>query len=363
MLEDDFDIDPRGSLPDHDTTNQETLMFMLPKCEMARVGHPSLIARWFFCAVAALLVGQPAWAQSYPDKPIRLIVPFPPGGGIDAVARLIGKKLSEALGQPILVDNRAGANGSIGALAVAKAAPDGYTLLLADRGVFGVNPSLYKKLPYNPLTDFSYVGVAVRAPYVLVAGSALPVKDLPQLVGHAKANACKLHYGSFGIGSMAQMGMESLNSHYGVCTTHVPYKGGGPAVMAAVSGEVQLTMSTLAAVLPHIKDGRLKALVVGSSNRSPLLPQTASITEVGGDLQTMPETYFGFALPAQTPAPVVARLSTEIRRIVGSAEMQEQLLKGGFEAGEVSPEKMAGGVREDIDRFARLAKSIGIQPE
>lgn len=338
-------------------------MFKLPECEMARPAPSTFLVRWLLCAAAALLAGQPGWAQSYPDKPIRLIVPFPPGGGIDAVARLIGKRLSDALGQPIVVDNRPGANGSIGTAAVAKAAPDGYTLLLTDRGAFGVNPSLYKKLPYNPLSDFSYVGIAVRAPYVLVSASALPVKDLPQLVSHAKANACKLHYASFGIGSMAQMGMESLNSHYGVCTTHIPYKGGGPAVMAAVAGEVQLTMSTLAAVLPHIKEGRLKALVVGSSNRSPLLPQTASITEVGGDLQTMPETYFGFALPAQTPAAVVSRLSTEIRRIVASPEMQEQLLKGGFEAGDVSPEKMAAVVREDIDRFARQAKSIGIQPE
>ncbi|WP_051235869.1 Bug family tripartite tricarboxylate transporter substrate binding protein [Ottowia thiooxydans] len=331
--------------------------------EASAFGRCSYAAARLLLTALAPLAALPVVAQSYPDKAIRMVVPFPPGGGVDATARMIGKRLSDAFGQPVLIDNRPGANGSIGAGAVTKAPADGYTLLFADRGAFGVNPSLYKKLAYDPLKDFAYIGIATWSPYVLVAAGSLPVKDLAQMVPYAKQNACKLNYASFGIGSMAQMGMESLNAHYGTCISHVPYKGGGPAVMATVGGEVQFTLSTIAAVLPHIKDGRLKALAVGAPNRSPLLPQTPTVAESGGQPDLLPQTYFGFALPANTPAPIVARLGEEIRRIVGIAEVRDSLMKGGFEPADVSAESMARTVKEDVARFARLAQTIGIQPE
>lgn len=324
------------------------------------------VRRWLPIALAATslaMAGPSAWAQSYPDKPIRLIVPFPPGGSIDVVARLLGKKLSDALGQTVVVDNRAGANGSIGSDMVAKAPADGYTLLLADRGAFGINPSLYKKLPYDPLKDFDYVGIAVWAPYVLVAHAAVPVKDVPELVALARKDRCKLNYASFGIGSMAQMGMEAFNAQYGVCMTHVPYKGGGPAVAAALSGEVDVTIATIGPALPHIRQGKLTALAVGSATRSALLPQTPAITEVGGSADTMPRTYFGFALPAGSPPAVRKRLSDALQRIVAMPEVKDQLAQSGLETAEVSSEQMARTVQTDVPFFARLAAQIGIKPE
>jgi tripartite-type tricarboxylate transporter receptor subunit TctC len=306
---------------------------------------------------------QPAHAADFPTRPIRVILPFPAGGGADATARLVAQKLSEALKQPVVIDNRPGANGLIGTDAVAKAAPDGYTMLFTDRGALGINPSLYKTLPYDPTRDFEYVGIVAWGPYVLVAHPSVPVKTFAELVDYAKKNPGKLNYASFGIGSMPQMGMESLNSRYGMNIRHVPYKGGAPATTATLAGEVDVTLATLGNITGSLKEGRLKALVIGSSERSPLLPQVPTIVEAGGNEDTIPGTYFGFALPAHTPKAIVTQLSTEIRRIVAMPDVVERLVSSGFQSGKATPEDMAAIVRRDVVQFARLSAAIGIKPE
>ncbi len=311
----------------------------------------------------ALLPALPAAAQDYPSKPIRLIVPFPPGGGADSTARTIGKRLGEALGQPVVVENRPGANGVVGTDAVAKAAPDGYTILMTDRGALGINPSLYSKLPYDPRKDFAYIGIAVWSPYVLVANPKVPVNDFAEFVALARKQPCKLNYASFGVGSMAQMGMESLNAGFDMCTTHVPYKGGGPALQATMAHEVDVTLATIGPALGAIRDGRLKALAVGAEQRTPLLPDTPSIVQAGGRPDVIPKTYFGYATPAGTPPAIVAKLSAAIHGIVNSGEVKEWLVAGGFEPADVSPEGMQRTVNDDIAQFAALANKVGIRPE
>lgn len=314
-------------------------------------------------ALAFALPTSPAAAQVYPDRPVKLVVPFPPGGGADSTARMIGKRLADVLGQPVVVENRPGANGVVGTDAVAKAAPDGYTILMTDRGALGINPSLYSKLPYDPKKDFAYVGIAVWSPYVLVANPKAPVKDFAELVAYAKKQPCKLNYASFGVGSMAQMGMESLNAAFGMCTTHVPYKGGGPALQATMAHETDVTIATIGPALGAIREGRLKALAVGAAQRSPLLPDTPSIVEAGGTPDVIPKTYFGYAVPAGTPPAIVAKLSSAIRDIVNSGEVKDWLVAGGFEPADDSSEGMQRTVNGDIAQFAALATKVGIKPE
>lgn len=308
----------------------------------------------------------PLMAQApsdFPSRPLRIIVPFPPGGSADATARVIGQKLAEQLKQPVVIENRPGANGLIGMDAVAKAAPDGYTLLMSDRGAFGVNPALFKKLPYDPLHDYAYVGLAAWAPYVLIANKNVAANNLPELVKLAQRSSCKLNYASFGIGSMPQLGIESLDKHYKICMTHVPYKGGGPAIAATMAGEVDVTLATIGPALPYVKDGRVKAIVVGSDKRSPLLPDTRTVTEDGGTADLIPRTWFGFALPAHTPQPIVQRLAKDVSAVVGSREVTAYLLSNGLEPAGTGPEEMARVVKKDIASFSQLIKQIGIQPE
>ncbi len=314
-------------------------------------------------ALIALALTSVASADDYPSKAIRLVVPFPAGGGIDATARMIAQSLGEGLKQSVVIDNRPGANGMIGTDIVAKAPPDGYTLLLVDRGALGINPSLYKKLPYDANKDFDYLGIAVWSPYVLIANPKVPAATFPELVQYAKKNPGKVNYASFGNGSMPQFGMESLNSQFGISTTHVPYKGGAPAMTATLAGEVDVTLSSLGLVLGGIRDGRLKGLVIGAAKRSPLLPQVAAITEVGGSENTVPSTYFGFAFPAGTPKAISQRLITEIRRVLAMPDVIDRMTRGGFEAGKMSPEDMVATVRQDVVNFGKQAASLGIQPE
>lgn len=302
-------------------------------------------------------------AQEFPSRPIKMVVPFPPGGGADATARQFAQRMGDALGQPVVVENKAGANGSIGTGSVAKAAADGYTLLYTDRGALGINPSLYKNLPYDPAKDFAYVGIAVWSPYVLVASPQAPFADFAGFVAFAKKAPCKINYASFGIGSMAQMGMESLNTRFGICTTHVPYKGGGPALMATLAHEVDVTIATIGPALGAIHERRLTGLAVGAENRSPLLPDVPSIVQVGGAADTIPQTFFGFALPEGTPPAIVNKFSTTIQRILSSPDMKEWLAAAGFEPAEVSPEGMQRTVVTDIAQFAALAKKLGIRRE
>lgn len=312
------------------------------------------------CAASpALAIAQ--GAGTYPARPVRMIVPFPPGGGADLTARLVGQKLAERFGQPYVVENRPGSNGVVGIEAAARSAPDGYTFMLVDRGATGINPSLYRKLPYDP-NELAYVGITAWGPYVLVVNPSVPAKTLDDLVALARVRPGKLNYGSFGTGSLAQMGMEALKAHRGIDLTHVPYKGAALAATAAVSGEVEVTVSSPAALLGHIREGRLRALAIGAPRRAASLPDVPTLAEAGGGDTLLP-TYFGFAFPPGTPAAIVTRTSEEIRRIVALPDVAPRLAGAGLDVDGGTPEEMARVVREDIQRFARLAKTIGLQPE
>jgi len=323
--------------------------------------------RW--CCVGAVVASLAAVASAlaqvgaYPTHPIKLIVAFPPGGGADLTARTLAQKMGEALGQPVVVENKPGANGSLGTDLVAKSAPDGYTLVLADRGAFTVNPSLYAKLPYDPLKDLSYVGIATEGPYVLVATPALNVKTLAELTALAKSKPGALNYASFGIGSMPQLNLEAMNRKLGIDIVHVPYKGAGPAAQAVVSGEVGITISSIPAVQGFIKDGRLRALAVGSDKRLAQLPDVPTMAEVGGGADTLIPTYFALAAPAGTPPAIVARLNAEMKKALADPGMAEKLVGAGLVPIGSSPDAMTASVKQDVARFGALVKAIGIKPE
>ncbi len=316
-----------------------------------------------FAFTAAALLTFPALAQDYPSKPIRMVVAFPPGGGADLTARLIGQKLSESFGQPVVVDNKPGANGSVASDLVSKAPPDGYTFVLIDRGAFGINPSLYKKLPYDPLKDFAFITIATQAVYVLVVNPSVPAKTYKDLVALAKSKPGQVDYASIGIGSMFQLNIERMAAREGIKLNHVAYKGAGPAITAVVQGESALTVTSPAGVIGYIQDGKLRPLAVGASKRLAILPDVPTLGEAGGGEDTLVPTYFGFAAPAGTPKPVVMKLNAEITKIVHMPDVAERLAKAGLDPVGGTPEEFAAEVKRDIDRFGALVKSLGIQPE
>ncbi len=310
-----------------------------------------------------LTAPSPALAQAYPTKPIRLVVPFAPGGASDLTARTLAQKMGDSMGQPIVVDNKPGANGAIGTESVAKAAPDGYTILLTDRGSLSVNPSLYAKLPYDPLKDFSYIGIATDGPYVLVANPKLNVKSVHDLVALSKAKPGTLNYSSFGIGSMAQLNLEAFNQRMGTDMLHVPYKGASPAAQAAVAGEVGVTIAAVPAVQGFIKDGRLVALAVGSDKRFAVLPDVPTMTEAGAPNDILVPTYFAFLAPPGTPPAIVDRLNAEMKKALADPAVADKLSTAGLVPVGGSPDAMAASIRKDVPRFADLVKKIGIKPE
>lgn len=316
-------------------------------------------------ALAALLwpLAGHAEGTGYPTHPIRIIVAFPPGGGADLTGRLVGQKLSEALGQPVVVDNKPGANGILGSELVAKSPPDGYTILLIDRGAFGINPSLYRKLPYDPLKDFAYITIAAEADYVLVVNPKLPVKTFADLLQLAKSEPGKINYASMGIGSMFQLDIERMKAYSHVDLTHVVYKGAGPAIAAVVSGESQVMVTSPAGVVGYIKEGKLRALAVGAPKRLDILPDVPTLAEVGGGEDTLVPTYFAFAAPAGTPQPVVMKLNAEIKRIVHLPDVARRLETAGLDPVGGTPQEFADEVKRDIQRFGGLVKSLDLHAE
>jgi len=246
---------------------------------------------------------------------------------------------------------------------VAQSAPDGYTMLLTDRGALGVNPSLYKQMPYDPTKDFAYIGIATIAPYVLVIDPKLPAKTLAEFVALAKAQPGKINYASFGIASMAQLNLEAFKSRLGVNLVHVPYKGAGPAVQAVVAGDAGVTISSPAAVLGFVRDGRLRALAIGAPQRSSLLPDVPTLAESGVEGDLLASTYFALAAPGATPRPIVDRLHDEMKRALSAPDVRERLLKAGLEPVGGTGQELAELVKRDIPRFRKLVTEIGIQPE
>lgn len=321
-------------------------------------------ARGLVAVIAMAFTGiAVAQGDAYPSKALKMIVPYPPGGAADLTGRLLAQKMSESMKQPVVVENRPGANGGIGAEAVAKSAPDGYTLLVADRGALAINPSIYQKLPYDPLKDFADIGVATEAPYVLVAHPSLNASTVREFIAVAKAKPGSIAYGSYGIGSMPQLNFEAMSRNVGIELLHVPYKGSSPAVQAVVAGEVGVTISSAPAILGFMKDGRLRVLAIGADKRLPLLPDVPTLAEAGVKGDLLVPVYFAVAAAAGTPPAIVARLNDEMRRALTAPDVVEKLTANGLVPVASSPQAMAALVAQDVAKFAALVKTIGIKPE
>jgi tripartite-type tricarboxylate transporter receptor subunit TctC len=300
-------------------------------------------------------------AQQYPTKPVRLLVPYPAGGPVDAVARIVGPHLATGLGQNIVVENRSGAGGSIGADAVAKSAADGYTLLIGNTGPMTVNPVLQRKLPYDSRKDFAPVTWLVSAQMVLVVHPSLPARSVKDLVTLARARPQDLHYGSAGVGNLTHLGMELFKSMAKIELNHVPYKGVAPAYVDLISGEIAVMFGNVSGPLQHIREGRLRAIAVSSSKRSPVLPQVPTVAETypGFDLVT----WMGIFVPAGTPDAIRARLHGEIVNVLQREEVRQRLVSLGNEVVAGTAEKLAAHLDRELKLYAKIIESAGIRPQ
>lgn len=298
-----------------------------------------------------------AGAQGYPSRPLRMIVPFPPGGGTDILARIVAQKLGERLGQQVIVDNRPGAGTNIGMEMAARAVPDGYTLLMASIGV-AANPSLYPKMPFDPVRDLAPVTLVAIAPTVLAVHPSVPARTVKQFISLVQAKPGQLNYGSYGSGSGAHLAAELFKLTTGLDIVHVPYKGGGPAITALMSGEVQMVFSSMLPVMPHLKSGRLVALALASAKRTAALPELPTFREAGVDYET--GTWFGVLVPAATPKEIVARLHGEIARIVKLPDVQERIAGEGADPVGNTPAEFQAFIRNEAAKAARVVKAAKI---
>ena len=301
-------------------------------------------------------------AQNYPMRPIRIIAQFTPGTSTDILARVIGGKLTEAWGQQVVVDNRPGAGGIVGTEIGAKAVPDGYTLTMAVSSAFGINPTLYAKLPYDVLRDFAPITNIALTPQTLVANPAFAARSVKQLVAAAKAKPGQINYASLGSGSTSHLTMEMFRSAAGVELNHVPYKGSPAAHADLFSGQIPVMFDAIPAVLPHVKSGRLRGLGIGSAKRSPFLPDVPTIAESGfPGFEAV--GWIGIAAPAKTPAPVLDKLNAEIRRIINSAEMKDRLATLAFTPVGDTREEFARFIQSEIAKWGRAVRESGAKAE
>jgi tripartite-type tricarboxylate transporter receptor subunit TctC len=297
-------------------------------------------------------------AQStYPTRPIRVVVPSSPGGGLDFTARAIGQQLTSAWGQAVVIDNRAGAGGTIGPDLVAKSIPDGYTLLIISAS-FAVNPSVYPKLPYDSIRDFAPVVQATTQPQVLVVHPAVQARSVRELVALAKAKPGQLNYSSPGGGTLSQLTFELFKSTAGIDIVHVPYKGAGLSVTAIIAGEIQASTGSTVTVQPHIKSGKLRPLATTGARRPAAMPDIPTMTEQGLPGATI-SGWFAFLAPARTPRPIVDKLNGELARILKTAEMREQLAREGSEPAPGTPEELGRHVAHEVQRLGKIAKTSG----
>ena len=302
-------------------------------------------------------------AQPYPIRPIRIIVPFPPGAGTDIVARAIAYALHDALKQTIVVDNRPGAGGTIAGEIVAHANPDGYTLMLGNVSTLAIARALYAKLAYDPLRDFAPVTLITTSENVLVVHPSVPVASVKDLIAYAKANPRKLNYGSSGSGTTSHLGGEMFEAMAGVQMTHVPYKGSAPMLTDLLGGQLQLAFSSVPTALPHIKSGRLRALAVTLRSRSPILPELPTVQEAAGLKGFEISLWQGLVAPAATPSAIVGRLQQEIAASLRTPELKSKLTAQALNPVGSSPDEFARYIREEADKWARVVKASGARAE
>lgn len=311
------------------------------------------------CAVAAcMLMAGAAAAQTYPVKPVRIVVPYAAGGPYDDITRTLGQRLTEIWGHPLIVENRGGAGGNIGADVVAKAAPDGYTLLLGNAGPITVNPTLFKKLPYDPQRDFAPVGMVNASRMVLSVHPSLPAKNVKELVALARANPGKLNFGSSGFGNLQHLGMELLQIRAGVKMNHVPYKGAAPAFVDLISGQVDLMFANIVGAMQHVRSGRVRAVAVSSATRSPMLPEVPSVAETyqGFDIPT----WSGIFAPAGVSRDLLGKLNSDLVKVLQRADVKERFASQGSESTPSTPEALAEHVRKETLMYANVIKAARI---
>lgn len=299
---------------------------------------------------------------AYPSRPIRIVDPFPPGGPSDIVARSISPRLSEALGQTVVVDNRGGAAGVVGCEIVAKAAPDGHTLLLGPSGALTIQPTLSSKLPYDPRRDFEPVTQLTSGPQVIAVNPGVPARSIPELIALAKAKPGQLNYASGGAGTANHLAAEVFKLASAVNVVHVPYKGTGPALASVISGETQMIISSLLPALPHVKSGKLRALAVTSTSRSAAVPDVPTAAESGlPKFET--SSWHGILVPARTPRAIVTRLHDEVVKVLNLPDVRERLTAQGLNVVASTPQAFASHIKSETEKYARVIKQVGIKPE
>jgi tripartite-type tricarboxylate transporter receptor subunit TctC len=316
----------------------------------------SLVAAWLGCLHLAVL------ADVYPSKPIRIVAPFPPGGPADILSRTIGQKLSQSWGQPVVIDNRPGAGGNIGADVAAKSAPDGYTLLMGFVGTHAINPSLYAKMPFDNVKDFEPVARVALVTIVLVVNPSVPAHSLKELIALAKSKPGELTFGSPGHGTPQHLAGEMFNTMAGVKMLHVPYKGAVPALSDLLGGQVSLIFSSMPPALPLVKAGKLRALGVTSTTRSPAAPEIPTLAESGLPGYVV-SNWYGILAPRGTPKEIVAKLNAEIVRILNMPDVKESLAVQGAEPFTSTPEQFAAYIKEETEKWAKIVKYSGVQLE
>ena len=313
-------------------------------------------------AFLAISASASAAQTAYPNKPIRLIVAFPPGGSTDIIGRLVGQKLGERLGQQVIIDNRGGAGGTIGTEIAARSNPDGYTLTMGTTSTHVIAVGAYSNLKYDPIKDFAPLTLVATTPYLLVVHPSVKANSLKEFVALVKSQPGKLNFASAGVGSTTQLAMEMLKVAAGIDIVHVPYNGNGPAGTATMAGQVQALFGSMPAVLPHAKSGKVRPLAVGTTKRSPSLPDVPSVAESGypGFEASL---WLGFFAPKGTPADITKRLHTELVNIAQSADMKEQFGRNGAESITTSPAELSKLVSTEIDKYVKVIKAAGIKPQ
>jgi tripartite-type tricarboxylate transporter receptor subunit TctC len=315
-----------------------------------------LIARLSASLLAAAFAA-PALAQSYPAKPVRIVVPYPPGGPNDIVARTVGQKLSEQLGQPVIVDNKPGASGNIGAESVAKSPADGYTLLLLTTG-HTINPSLYPKLGYDLEKDLAPVTQLTAGPMVVIVNPSLPAKNIKELISLAKAKPGSLNFGSAGNGSSTHLAPELFSSMAGIKMNHIPYKGSAPALTDLMAGQIQVAFDFMISAMPHVKSGKIKALAVTSATRSPVAPDLPTVAESGvPGFEVI--GWNGLVAPARTPKEIIAKLNAELKKALDQPDTKERFAAQGFSATWTTPEKFGAYIESEHAKWAKVVKDSG----
>ena len=324
-----------------------------------RVTHGRVAAGALACALAAVLLpAGPAEAQAYPAKAVKMVVPFPPGGSLDITGRLLAQKLTEAWGQPVVVENKPGAGGNIGADFVAKSPADGYTILMGALSTHAVNPSLYKSMPYDAAKDFAPITLIAITPNVLVVNASSPVNSVKEFLAYAKANPGKLSFGSGSNGSAGHLAGELFKVETGTDAVHIPFKGGAPATQALLAGDTQFMFDNLANAMAQVKAGKLKALAVTTANRSPLVPDLPTMAEAG-----LPgfdiSTWYGFFAPAGTPPAIVAKWNADVAKILNSPDVRAKIVADGAEPAPNTPGEFAQFIAREQAKYARIIKASG----